>query len=411
MTKYVLAVLGLVFLLWLLGLAGSAWGAGTTYTVNTTSHTYDGACDPLDSGDCTLWEAIQLAVPGGIDTIAFDIPITDTNYSHNTAGVWTIVLTQTLPSLVSSIVDGTTQATNLLSDTNPYGPEIEISGEGLPPAQSCWIIGSNNVIKGLAINRCPAYGLLVSGDDNTIIANYIGTDATGSSDVSTTWDGMMLGNGTENNTIGGPSEAERNVISGMGGGIRIFQTPAEGNTTGNVIEGNYIGTDRTGTAPLPNDDYGIKIESGAHDNTVGPNNVIAYNSMDGVWVDGAGTISNTITQNSIHTNGDLGIDLTDDGNDLLPAPIISSTTCVSVVGSTLITTTVELFTGPDDEGMTYLTTVSPDGSGTWSASGFIADDMYLTATATDVAGNTSEFSTPVAGCSNRTYVPLVTKNY
>ena len=46
----------------------------------------------------------------------------------------------------------------------------------------------------------------------------------------------------------------------------------------------------------------------------------------------------------------------------------------------------------------------------WSASGFLADDAYLTATATDVNANTSEFSA-VAGCRNRTYVPLALKRY
>jgi hypothetical protein len=70
---------------------------------------------------------------------------------------------------------------------------------------------------------------------------------------------------------------------------------------------------------------------------------------------------------------------------------------------------VELFTSPDDEGKTYLTTVSADGSGNWSASGFLADHAYLTATATDAAGNTSEFSA-LAACGH-IYVPLVLKGY
>ena len=405
MRRYVLAVMGLVFLLWLVAALGSAWAVGTTYTVNTTSYTYDGSCDPLDTGDCTLWEAIELArASGETDTIAFDIPITDTNYGHNTAGVWTIVLTQTLPSALQIIVDGTTQATNILSDTNPYGPEIEISGEGQPSGQSCWIIGSGNTIKGLAINRCPTYGLAVSGDDNTIIGNYIGTDATGSVDVSTTSDGISLAMDAENNTIGGPSEAERNIISGMDGGIRV----SSAGSTGNVIEGNYIGTDRTGTVALGNG-YGIKIHADADDNTIGPNNVIAFNGT-GVWVDGAGTDANTITQNSIHSNGDLGIDLTIDGNDSVAAPVFEENTCTSASGTAPISAAVELFTGPDDEGQTYLTTVSADGTGDWSASGFLADDTYLTATATDTGGNTSEFSA-VAGCANRTYVPLALKRY
>jgi len=407
MRRNVLAVVGLVFLLWLVAALGSAWATGTTYTVNTTSYTNDGSCDDLSpTTDCTLWEAIVAAeLDPLIDTVAFDIPITDTNYGHNTAGVWTIVPTTTLTSLYQTIVDGTTQATNVLSDTNPYGPEIEISGEGQLSGSYLWIIGSDNTIKGLAINRCQQYGLGVTGDDNTIIGNYIGTVTTGSSDVSTTNDGILLVMDAENNTIGGPSQADRNVISAMGGGIRV----SSAGSTGNVIEGNYIGTNRTGTVALGNG-YGIKIHADAHDNTIGPNNVIAYNSGDGVQVDGSDTDGNTITHNSIHSNGDLGIDLTIDGNNSVAAPIFSTNSCTSASGTAPLSATVELFIGPDDEGKTYLTTVSADGDGDWSASGFLADDAYLTATATDVNGNTSEFSA-VAGCANRTYVPLGLKRY
>jgi hypothetical protein len=407
MRRCVFVGAAVMFLLPLLALAGSVWADGNTYTVNTTSYTNDGSCDPLSSGDCTLWEAIQIAVvDAGVDTIAFDIPITDVNYGHNTAGVWTIVLTGTLQSPVGNIVDGTTQATNILSDTNPYGPEIEISGESLPGGYTCWVIGSNATIQGLAVNRCPSYALFVTGSDTTIIGNYIGIDAAGSSDVSTTWDGIVLADGASNNTIGGPSEEDRNVISGMNGGIRIFQI--SGDTAGNVIEGNYIGTDWTGTSPVGNL-YGIKIHGGAHDNAVGPDNVIAHNTSVGVWVDGANTNGIVISQNSIHSNGGLGIDLTDGGNDSVAAPVISANDCSSATGSAPFNAVVELFTGPDDEGKTYLTSVLADGSGNWNVSGFIASDTYLTATATDPNGDTSKFSTAVAGCPERRHLPLAMK--
>ena len=411
MRRCAVAAVGLVFLLWLLAVAGNVGGAGTTYIVNSTSDTNDGSCDPLGTAtDCTLWEAIVAAmVSTGTDTVAFNIPVTDPNYGHNTTGVWTIVLTTTLLSPVDNIVDGTTQATNILSDTNPYGPEIEISGESLSGGVSCWSIGSNGTIKGLAINRCPAYGLFVSGDDNTIVGNYIGTDATGSFDVSTSYQGILLGGEAENNTIGGPTEEERNVISGMSGGIRIFGS----SSSGNVVQGNYIGTDRTGTQPLGNW-YGIRIDGGAHDNTIGRHNLIAYNSDDGVQVDGSGTDGNTITQNSIHSNGDLGIHLTNGGNDSVAAPVIPSKTCgFAASGTAPFNSTVELFTGPDDEGKTYLTSVSADGSGNWSAWGFLAGDSYLTATATDTSGNTSEFSSGagVVVCDERAYLPLAIKKY
>ena len=339
MRRNTLAIVALVFLLLLLAGLGSAWGAGATYTVNTTSDTYDGLCDALSpTTDCTLRDAIQVAgVNSGIDTIAFDIPITDTNYAHNTTGVWTIVLTNTLSGPQGDILDGTTQATNYGSDTNPYGPEIEISGENLLPFGTMWSIAqSNNTIKGLAINRGTGYGIFItSGDDNTIIGNYFGTDATGTTDQGMVYQSIVIGNGAERNTIGGPSQADRNVISGNQGGIRIFGAT----TTDNVIEGNYIGTDRTGSAPLGNR-YGIMIHADAHDNTIGPNNIIAYNAGDGVVVEGASTTGNTITHNSIHTNGVLGIELINSGNGSIAPPVISSNTCISATGTAPINATV-----------------------------------------------------------------------
>jgi CSLREA domain-containing protein len=255
------------------------------------------------------------------------------------------------------------------------------------------------------------YGVLIGGsetDGNRVSGNYIGTDAGGTQELGNTYDGVMIQEGAQNNTVGGQTAGERNVISASTwSGVHIKGDDTDGNT----VSQNYIGTDVTGTQDLGNTWHGVLIEQGAQNNTVGPHNLIAHNDRRGVYVDDSGTTGNTITQNSIHSNGWLGIYLFDGGNDMLPAPVISSTTCASAVGSTLITTTVELFTGPDDEGKTYLATVSPDGSGNWSASGIVAGDTYLTATATDVNGNTSEFSGTIPGCDRRTYVPLALKRY
>jgi hypothetical protein len=234
--------------------------------------------------DCTLREAIAAAqAHAGTDLIAFDIPDTDSNFGHNTPGVWTIILSSPLigpNSPDGEIVDGDSQAESQ-GDFNPYGPEIEISGEALDPGSSCWLPYSGNTLKGLVINRCPAYGIRIYGDNNTIIGNYIGTDAAAILDEGVGADGIFLGTGVENNTIGGPTEPERNIISGnTNAGIRINGATA----TGNLIQGNYIGTDRTATAPLGN--YrGIQIESEAHHNTIGPDNIIAYNDFEGVCPD------------------------------------------------------------------------------------------------------------------------------
>jgi CSLREA domain-containing protein len=149
---HILAVFSLsLLLLGLLALPTSALPRSSppfvipSYTVNSTADPGDGTCD---AAECTLREAILEAAANPVtDTIAFDIPASDPNYGHYTSGVWTIVLATTLDGPSGDIVDGTTQATNYGLDTNPYGPEIEISGESLGPGTTCWWIAtSNNII-------------------------------------------------------------------------------------------------------------------------------------------------------------------------------------------------------------------------------------------------------------------------
>lgn len=127
-------------------------------------------------------------------------------------------------------------------------------------------------------------------------------------------------------------------------------------------------------------------------------------------------LRNRITQNSIYDNGYLGIDLTDScgdpindpgdadygPNELLNFPVIGT---VLPIGGGLYSTTgtappdaiVELFVSDGNpsgfgEGRKYLDSTTADGSGTFSK-GLLLEpgDSPLTATATDPAGNTSEF--------------------
>ncbi|NIN66029.1 MAG: right-handed parallel beta-helix repeat-containing protein, partial [Anaerolineae bacterium] len=93
------------------------------------------------------------------------------------------------------------------------------------------------------------------------------------------------------NVIGGDTTAERNVISGNDGyGVLI----AGSGTMSNTISGNYIGTDASGSVDLGNVGCGVWIVGGAQANviggdTVGERNIIAFNDLDGVLVDGATT--------------------------------------------------------------------------------------------------------------------------
>ena len=85
------------------------------------------------------------------------------------------------------------------------------------------------------------------------------------------------------------------------------------NTDDNTVQGNYIGTDVTGTLDRGNrSDDGVEIQSNASGNLIGgvdsgAGNLIAYNARDGVYV--ASGSDNAVLGNRIHSNSGLGIDL------------------------------------------------------------------------------------------------------
>jgi hypothetical protein len=269
--------------------------------------------------------------------------------------------------------------------------------------------GERNVISG---NDSSGVIMSWSGTDgNMVSGNYIGTDAGGTQELGNANEGVFIDFGAQNNTIGGQTAAARNVIAANGGsGVFIRQSGTDENT----VSHNYIGTDVTGTQDRGNGYDGVRIASYADDNTVGPHNLIAYNDQRGISVSGPNApTGNTITQDSIHSNGSLGIDLSSGGNNDIPAPTVSYVdACFGTVSGTAgADETVEVFTGPDEEGKTYLATDVADGPGDWEVSGSFTFDTYVTATATDASGNTSEFSTAVEAHCYRVYVPLGVKNY
>ncbi len=138
---------------------------------------------------------------------------------------------------------------------NPYGPGANTIGGVTASARN--VISGNYV--GIAI---------VGGGLNLVEGNYVGTDENGTVAIGnglvtqTGADDIELGV-TSNNTIGGNTPAARNIIAGSASFGLVFGTGA----TDNLAEGNYIGTDKTGTVALPN--YaGIDLGSDSN-NTIG----------------------------------------------------------------------------------------------------------------------------------------------
>src|SRR5262249_19764242 len=74
------------------------------------------------------------------------------------------------------------------------------------------------------------------------------------------------------------------------------------NATGALIQGNNIGTDISGAVNLANTGDGIEVDNGSN-LAIGPGNVIAYNQAAGVSVRSPSAVRNSIENNSIFLNG------------------------------------------------------------------------------------------------------------
>src|SRR5262249_13257845 len=108
---------------------------------------------------------------------------------------------------------------------------------------------ARNVISGDGIEGIPIEGAHPdSGQSKLVEGNYTGTDITG-----TTGLGRQVGIGVAGNynTIGGSTAGARNIISGNSSGI-VIHNGFPGPFFGNAIQGNYIGTDFSGTQAVPN---------------------------------------------------------------------------------------------------------------------------------------------------------------
>ncbi|MFO0804034.1 MAG: LamG-like jellyroll fold domain-containing protein [Gemmataceae bacterium] len=129
-------------------------------------------------------------------------------------------------------------------------------------------------------------------------------------DLGNSGSGVQIENGASNNTIGGGTVGDRNIISGnSGNGIQIT-----GTASSNVVAGNYIGLDSTGTTRLANALNGVLLTSGTHDNRIGTDgdgindagerNVISGNSNSSfnANINIVGSSYNTVAGNYIGLN-------------------------------------------------------------------------------------------------------------
>ncbi|MET0622696.1 MAG: CSLREA domain-containing protein [Pyrinomonadaceae bacterium] len=250
--------------------------APVTFTVNSTADTGDantsnGICADAN-GNCTLRAALDEIRANFSDPNAGPYTI---NFNIPGAGVPTIFTSQQLiPKPV--LIDGTTQAAG----------RVEII-DGADSNGFLYIRGGNSTIRGLVVSGGT---ILLESNNNIIEGCYFGTNADGTA-VATRRNFVSLDVKSSNNRIGGTTAAARNVISGATDkGIVILSG------SGNLIQGNYIGTNAAGTAALGNRVSGIWIISAG--NTVGGTTSGAGNLISGNENGGGEAALNFLSSNS-----------------------------------------------------------------------------------------------------------------
>ncbi|HQZ68096.1 MAG TPA: DUF4347 domain-containing protein, partial [Planctomycetaceae bacterium] len=243
---------------------------------------------------------------GGTDTITFNIAGT---------GIHTINLTSALPIITGRVnIDATTDDSFAANSNRPaiiLDGNNSFTGDGLTLSSTA----DGSTIRGLVIRDFSGNGIYISAgsDGNTIAGNYIGsllsTGLTAGSGEANTASGIYVEGA--NNTIGGLTAADRNVISGnTGRGLSITFAAA----TGNQVRGNYIGTDSSGTTAIANDGFGLTIDAGAANNVIGgttaaARNIISGNASREIRVAGIGTSGNIIQGNYIGSDVTGTVDL------------------------------------------------------------------------------------------------------
>ncbi|MBK8465904.1 MAG: hypothetical protein IPL32_08740 [Chloracidobacterium sp.] len=254
-------------------------------------NTADGFCDVDTSNtglQCSLRAAIQEAnARNGFDVINFDIP---------GGGVRTIQPMTALPTITERVmVNGTSQPGYLDS------PLIEIrdgnnSGNGIA-------IQTNNVtINGLAIHRFVGADILIQGSDNVVESCFLGIFPDGMTADNTRQAISAIaisGSSSQRNRIGGAVSENGNVIGNSEAGIFL-----QGGANANTVINNKIGTNKIGTGSLPNG-IGIAIAA-SNGNTIGgildeDTNLISGNTTAGIDIT-AGSNTNRIEGNMIGTD-------------------------------------------------------------------------------------------------------------
>lgn len=350
---------------------GSADVGGVDFGFNFDTVTHTGA-----SGQGSLAQAVAnanalggdatLAVAGrsaGVEHVVFMVANGSaaaglrSAYSFFSGGVATITPTAPLVLSASLVVDAQTQP-GWSAD-----PVLEIAGGSLGAGQSCWQVDAGTAtLRGLIVNRCPADGVrLGGGSAHGLQGNWIGLSASGGSGQGNGGAGIGVG-GASGSTISG------NRIEGNARGVSI--TSGSGHRiSGNRFQGQQV----------------LGIDLGADGVTANDGSAVDGTPNRGMDHPVFSTAALDTTQNTLRLVGQVG---TGSGQ-------------AAFAGAQIEVYRSSAHASGYGEGLELLATLTADAAGRFDttlavASGALAVGDPITATATDAAGNTSEFGPSTA---------------
>ena len=259
----------------------------------------------LDSGPGSLRAALYYALDHPGTAVTFNIPTSDPGFAGGVFTIQPTDNFPGL--MRATILDGSSEPTNSNPNgpeivlNGALCDPVSVSSDGLH------LTGTNCVVQSLIINGFPGSAIVIAGTNatgNSVRGCYLGVNASGTAAVTNRYDPVALFGGASRNTIGGTNAAARNIISGSAAnGLTI----RDAGTRSNTVAGNYIGVNASGTAALPNANAGVLIYGGAQGNSIGgtaagAGNVISGNLYEGLGIADPNTSGNLVQGNFIGLN-------------------------------------------------------------------------------------------------------------
>jgi len=252
------------------------------------------------------------------------------------------------------------------------------------------IIGGTAALDANTIFSNKSNGIQITGDYNLVEGNFIGTNSSGTTPAGNLGDGVLIIAQATGNTIGGTAGGSRNIISGNhANGVQIFGGGL-GYGAGNTVQGNYIGTDESGTIPVPNLEDGVSIIGAEPTDgyiTIGGNlvsgnaeNGISIDASTGIQIDGnyigtdkngTSALPNTLNGVLVRNSGNTSLGNTIGGTTAATRNVISGN---KLVGIQILSSTGTLvegdYIGTDKSGTDALQTQQ---YGIWVVNSFSSD--------------------------------------